>query len=164
MDMSLDTSRDYWTGANWMYHATVTNGAGGAGNQSYTLTPGTSNELEILYGVIFNGDSAGRVATVEIDTGTAGETLAEIVSVTADAGSSHSFPHSDVAAAGGTHLSAGPRIFLSGGMRLVATVAAVAASEDSAFGLVCRIRGPVPTVVEAGASTPTIVIDEERTI
>ncbi len=146
----------------FVYHADIVNGAGGAGAQTYTATIGQRNQVELLYGEIFNGDTSGRVATVEIDDGTAGENQSELVSVTADAASTHSFPHSDVAAAGGTHLSAGARLILSGAQRIVATVAAVAASQDSSFSFACLIRrGTGPTVVEVGASTPTITVNQE---
>ncbi len=117
--------------------------------------------MEVLYGEFFNGDTVGVVLTVSLDDGT--NEGAEMLSVNADAASRHSFPHSDVAAVGGTHLSSGSRIFLAGGQQLIALTASVAASQDTAFALTCRIRGAVPTVVEVGASTPTININTERT-
>lgn len=150
----------YWDGALWIYQADVTNGAGGAGVQSYTVTTVAGSEMELLYGEFFNGDTLGVVLTVTIDDGT--NELIELMSLTADAASRHSFPHSDTPAVGGTHLSSGSRIFLGGGMRIVGSTASVAASQDTAFALVCRIRGAVPTVVEAGASTPTINVNVER--
>ncbi len=157
--MTIDRDEAYWAGSLWAYQADVTNGAGGAGVQSYTLSVAVGDELEVLYGEFFNGDTLGVVIGVTIDDGT--NEFAELLSVTADAASRHSFPHSDVAAVSGTHLSSGSRIMLGGGMRLVALTASVAASQDSAFALVCRIRGGVPTVVEVGASTPTININQE---
>ncbi len=153
----------YWDGGNWVYQADITNGAGGAGVQSYTVTAGggVGGEMEILYGEFFNGDTLGVVLTVSLTDNGANE-LVELMSLTADAASRHSFPHSDTPAVAGTHLSSGSRIFLAGGMTLVALTASVAASQDTAFALVCRIRGAVPTVVEVGASTPTININSER--
>ncbi len=150
----------FWEGALFFYQATVTNGAGGAGVQSYTVTTGVGSEMELLYGEFFNGDTAGVALTVAIDDGT--NEGGELMAVTADAASRHSFPHSDIADAAGTHISAGVRIFLGGGMRLVATTASVAASQDTAFSFTARIRGAVPTVVEVGASTPTIVVNTEQ--
>ncbi len=152
----------YWDGALWVYQADITNGAGGAGVHTYTVSLAVGSEYEILYGQIFNGDTVGVLMTVTIDDGTASQELAQLLSVTADANTRHSFPHSDVAAAAGTHLSAGSRIILAGGLRLRAATASVAASQNTAFSLVCRIRGAVPTVVEVGASTPTININTEQ--
>ncbi len=154
--------KEYWAGATFVYQASVTNGAGGAGIHSYTFTLGAGSEMEVLYGEFFNGDTAGVVLGVTIDDGT--NELAELLSVTADAASRHSFPHSDVAAVAGTHLSAGSRIFLAGGMRLVALSGSVAASQDTAFALVARIRGERPAVAEVGASTPTITINTETVL
>jgi len=148
----------YWDGALFVYQADITNGAG-SGVHSYTVSVSEGSEYELLYGEFFNGDTVGVVLTVAIDDGA--NELSELMSVTADAASRHSFPHSDVAAAAGTHLSSGARILLAGGMRLIASSASVAASQDTAFGLVCRIRGDVPTVVEVGASTPTINVNTE---
>ncbi len=154
-------SKEYWGGGLWVYQASIVNGAGGAGVHSYTFTFGVGGEAEILYGEFFNGDTVGVALTVSIDDGT--NELAELMSVTADAASRHSFPHSDVSGVAGTHTSAGARLLLGGGMRLIGLSGSVAASQDTNFALVCRIRGGVPTVVEVGASTPTITINTERT-
>jgi len=102
----------------------------------------------------------GVALSVDIEDGT--NEIARLIDVTADAASRHSFPHSDVAAAAGTHLSSGARIILAGPMEVIALSASVAASQDTAFALVCRIYGGVPTVVEVGASTPTINVNTER--
>ncbi len=159
----MGNQSDSWPGGQtWVYHADIVNSAGGAADNSYTVSLAVGNEMEILYGEVLNGDTAGRVVTVLIDTGTAGENLASLVSITADAGSTQAFPHSDVSGVAGTHLSAGAPLLFSGGMRLVVTVAAVALSQDTAFGLVCRTRNAVPTVVEAGEASATITINEER--
>ncbi len=151
---------DYWDGGTWVYQASITNGAGGAGVQSYTVVPGRGNEMEVLYGEFFNGDTVGVVLTVSVDDGA--NELAELMSVTADAASRHSFPHSDVSGVAGTHTSAGARIIVAGTMRLIALSASVAASQDTNLGLACRIRGSEPVVTEVGASTPTITINTEQ--
>lgn len=148
-------------GKLWVYQADITNGAGGAGVQSYTVTIPVGSEVELLYGEIFNGDTVGVALTVDIEDDGANE-IARLIDVTADAASRHSFPHSDVAAAAGTHLSSGARIIVGGGMTIIGLTASIAASQNSAFALVCRIFGDVPTVAEVGASTPTINVNTEK--
>lgn len=152
-------SEDYWDGALWIYQADITNGAGGAGDQTYTLTVGTGNELEVLYGEVFNGDTSARVVTVIIDDGT--NQITQILNLTAGAGARVAFPVSTTQG-DSAGVAAGARLIVAGTMRIVVRVAAVALSQDSALGLACRIRGGVPSVVEAGASTPTININTEQ--
>ncbi len=146
--------------ATWTYQADITNGAGGAGTQTYTITPGDRAYMDFLYGQVFQGDTVGRVITVAIDDGATNE-LTELMRITGDAASRHSIPHSDVADAAGTHLSAGASIRISGAMDLIVTIAAVAASQDTAFGCACTIYGALPTASEVGASTPTINVNQE---
>ena len=146
-------------GRLFVYQADVTNGAGGAGNQSYTFTPGDGNELEILYGELLNGDTSTRVATLEIDDGT--NHLAYLGNESVTAGSRMAFPTADPPGNDST-VSAGAPLLLSGTMRLIVLLASVAASQNSALGLVIRLRGGVPTITEAGASTPTINVNVER--
>jgi len=135
------------------------NGAGGAGDNGYTVTVGLGSEIEVLYGELFNGDTSNRTAVVDISDGT--NRLGTLINGTLNAGARSTFPGANPFAAAGNP-GTPTRIILSGAMVITATVLAVAASQDSALGLVCRIRGPVPTVVEAGASTPTITINTER--
>ena len=148
----------YWNGRTWVYQADITNGGGGAGNHSYTVTVASGNELEVLYGELFNGDTSNRTGEVIIDDGT--NQLSRFLSGTINAAARWPFPIADGQAAAGMSLGGG-RVIISGTMRLVATVASVAASENTAFAVVCRIRGGIPTVVEVGASTPTININTE---
>ncbi len=160
--MTIDRDDAFWAGSLWVYQADITNGAGGAGDNSYTVTVGVGNELELLYGELFNGDTSARTVTVEIDDGT--NRIAQLLNVAADAAKRHGFPiNDDISTGGGVVAGGGRRFILAGAMRLIVTIAAVALSQDSALGLVCRIRGGAPTVVEAGASTPTININTEQT-
>lgn len=154
----------YWDGALWVYQADITNGAGGGGDLTWTVVPGVGNEMEILYGDIFNGDTAGRVVRINIDDGTnhLASLLDDLTGFSLNAGVHHAFPIGDVVAATGGNVSDGARILIAGTMRLVATVESVAASQDGAFALVARIRGGVPVVTEAGNSTPTININTEQ--
>ncbi len=159
-DLGDGMSKEFWSGATWVYQADITNGAGGAGNHVYTIVPGAGNELQILYGRVLNGDTSSRTATAVIDDGT--NELTRFMTLALTAGSAQSFPNAEIGSTGGGSVADGPRFILSGTMRLVVTIAAVAASENTAFGLVCRIVGGVPTVTEAGASTPTINVNTEQ--
>ncbi len=150
-------SEDYWDGATWVYHSIVANDDQGASTITWLIVPGAGNEMEILYGQLANLDTAGRAVSIAIETDAAGEELTRLVVVTLNAGAAVSFPAANVQAAGGS-AAAPTRFILSGNMRLIATVASVALSQDAEFGLVCRIRGGVPTVTEAGGGT--IVISE----
>ena len=156
-------SEDYWDGAIWVYHSIVANeAAAGASTISWTVVPGTGNEMEVLYGRISNLDTAGRAVTVDIETDTAGELLSNLVQVTMNAGAGNGFPQAITAGAGGAAAASGTRYIVAGTMRLVGSVLSVADGEDAEFGLVCRVRGGVPTVTEAGAGTIVITELDER--
>ncbi len=154
-------SEDYWDGALWVYQADITNDAMDIAAQSYTVVPGAGNEMEILYGELFNGDTSSRVADVTIDDGA--NELGRLLALTANAASRHGFSLLFTQTAAGGPASAGPRYIIAGTTRLVANVASVAVSQDTAFGLVCWIRGGVPTVTEAAtAGVPVISINTEQ--
>lgn len=154
-------SEDYWDGGTWVYHASITNDAMDAATQTYTIVPGAGNEMEILYGQIFNGDTVARSIVVSIEDN--GNELARLIALAAAAASFHSFPASDDPAVASTDLSAGSRLIVSGTMQFVGLVASVAVSQDSLFAVVARIRGGLPTVTEgASAGVPVISINTEQ--
>lgn len=153
--------KEYWAGRLWVYQADITNGAGGAGNHSYTVIPGAGCEMEVLYGELFNGDVSNRTGSIVMEDNSTNR-LVSILATTINAAARQSFPTAIVQASAGSGAAAGPRFILAGAMRLVATVAAVTLSENTALGLVCRVRGGVPSVAEAGASTPTINVNTEQ--
>ncbi len=146
-------SEDYWDGATWVYHSQIAHEAAqGAGTISWLVVPGAGNEMEVLYGHLRNTDTVDRsgAVTIEDDAG------AEIVSLqrgTITAAVRAAFP---VAPAASSDESGGGRYIVSGTMRLLALVAAVADGQESEFGLACRIRGGVPTVTESGQGTIVI--------
>lgn len=154
---------EYGSGGLFIYFATIVNGAGGAGDHTYIVTAGVGNELEILGGVILNGDTSSRTVTVKTDTGVADENVdGSLPEGTAlGAGTRMGLYRGDASV---NAPQAFGRMVLSGSLRLVVRVAAVTASENSAFGFIARLRGGIPTIAETGASTPTITIEEERTI
>jgi hypothetical protein len=140
----------------WYYQADITNGAGGAGAHSYTVTVSSRSRIEVLYGGVLNGDTTSRTVTVVVDDGT--EEFTRLVSLSLSTGILEHFPDTRAGIVG-----AGARVILGGGMRVVATIVDVAASQDSAFAIACEIQvGSVPTAVEVGASTPTININREE--
>lgn len=149
-------SEDYWDGALWVYHSTITGQAGqGAGDITWLIVPGGGSEMEILYGEVINGDTAARVANVDIETDQAGERLARLVNTSVSAAEWIDFPVTDENASSSV-AQAGPRYIVAGTMRILVTVTTVAQAEDATLGIVCRIRGGVPTVTEDGAGTPVI--------
>ncbi len=153
---------DYWDGALWIYQGDVTNGAGGAGNQSYTLTIDTGNEAEILYGSVFQGDPTVRTASVGIFDGTF--RIGRLLSTSLNQNAVQGYPSAATSGANGNPSAAGPRYIIGGGMRILATIESVALSEDTAYSIAMRIRGGVPTVVEAGQATPTIDVNREQVV
>ena len=148
----------YEDGAEWIYQADITNGAGGAGNHTYVIVAGAGNELEVLYFRLFNGDTSGRTARVRIFDADGGNEMVRL------------FPTGTLGAAGVTFwpvasssggIAAGAKAKADGLMSVSAEVDAVASSQDSSFAISCWIQGGVPTVTESGASTPTININTE---
>lgn len=160
--MGDDVSKDYWSGGTWVYQGTIDNGAGGGGDVTWSVIPGVGNEMEIIFGTIANTDSAARITAARFrDAG--GNSLASLTDITSTAaGATRSFP---VASEGADDeaVSAGGRYILSGTAELLGEVRSAAASQGGFFGILARIRGGVPTVTEAGNSTPTITINTERT-
>lgn len=148
----------YWEGATWVYHTTITNGAGGGGTIEFTIVPGAGTELEILYGEIINGDTVARTCKVHI-LDDDDNRLGIIQSKSVSAAVHLPFPTNgtaDLAELGTT------RLIVSREMKIYVAVESVAASQDATLALVCRIRGALPAVAEAGNSTPTITINKEQ--
>lgn len=151
----------YWDGGTWVYHADITNDGSNSGNHTYSVVPGAGNELEVLYGRILNGDAAARTSQVLVKDVVGGEILARIVNRSLGAGLDHSFPAVSEAV-DSAKLSAGARIIIAGLMELQAVIAAVAVSQDSAFGVVCRIRGGVPTVTLTSPTDAVEVVNRDQ--
>ena len=151
-------SDEYWDGATWVYDVLIQNGAGGSGTQSAQISPGAGNELEVLYGQSENLDTSARVHNVRIRDD-AGNFLIHLESDTVAAGLPIGIPKSVVP---GDVEGTPHRMMVSGDMDVFFESLLVAASQDSHFSLVARVRGGVPTVTEVGQSTPTITINTER--
>src|SRR3990167_9384584 len=56
--MGEGTSQDYWT--YWLQQMTVTNGAGGAGDHTYSIAGQTESVFDIIQAEITNGDTLPR--------------------------------------------------------------------------------------------------------
>lgn len=148
----------YWDGATWVYQADITNDGSNSGNHDYSLTQGEGDEMEVLYGNVLNGDVASRTVTLEVRD-PSGEVLYRMELVSVGAGVYTNFPHGDAAPATAAQAK---RLILSGPMILFARVASVATSQDSAFGIVARIRGGVPTVTLASPTDAVEVVNTNR--
>jgi hypothetical protein len=152
----------YWEGATWVYRANIVNDGVNAGNHVYLVSPGAGNEMEILYGSLLNGDATNRSALARIEDDE-GNILAEILlAFTLNAGIRASFPAVDEAAATGMGLAAGSRLILSGAMQARFQISSVAVSEDTAFAIVCRIRGARPTVTLTSPTGATETVDKDQ--
>ncbi len=153
-------SDGYWDGATFLYVADITNGGGGAGTQSYTLTAPGGTEFEVMYVKVSNDEaSCARLVTVAI-TGDGGEAGPRLIGASTAAGTFRVWP------AVGTNDDNGflgfARVVISGGMALTITIVDVTLSEDTAVFVGLRIRSGVPGILEVGASTPVINIDVEK--
>ncbi len=157
-------SEDYWDGALFVYHADITNGAGGSGTNSYTIVPGAGNELEILYGHIFNGDTVARGTSLLISSGANLITtlLDDAPGLAINPGAVQSYPHNDEVNVDGGSTVGGVRLFLAGTMDFEGKLLAVGSSDDTRFAMAARLRGGMPIITEAGISTPTININVEQ--
>lgn len=153
---------EYWEGATWVYHATVTNDGTNSGTHEYDVIPGAGNELEILYGLVFNGDTSARTIVARIQDADGGNFLAFIVpSGSIAAAGRISFPVNDPHAANSA-ANAGARFLLSGTMSLNAQVQSIAVNQDSEFGIACRIRGGLPSVVFTSPTGATETVNTNQ--
>lgn len=156
-----DAEGSYWDGQLWEYRGDVENDAAGASAITFTITIPVGSEAEILYGLVINQDVAGRTTNAQIlESG--GGLMADIFpELSLAAGARRPILALAVQNSGVGNMQ---RTIVGGGMTILVTVAAVALSQDAVFAVVMRIRGSVPTVVEAGGGTPVITIDTERTL
>lgn len=133
----------YWDGALWAYHADITNDGSNSGNHLYSLVPGAGNELEFLQGTLFNGDAVGRTGLAIIHDAAGGNVLHTLRSVSIAATDFLDLPN---LSSGSNASGMSNRIFVAGTMDLLFQVNAMAVSKESRCGIVCRIRGGLPTV------------------
>lgn len=148
-------------GKLYTFQGTATNGAGGAGTTSCTVTAATGGRVVFLLATINNNDSAGRVAQMVIDDGSNQiATLAYNGSLAATGQESldDETAVSGVANAG----NAAGKAWIAGSNRFVMSVAANAASKGAAYAWTALVYGGAPTITLAGASTPTLTTNTSR--
>ncbi len=154
-------TEEYWAGALWIYQANITNDGSNSGSHIYDVVPGAGNEFEVLYGRLSNDDTAGRNGSVTIE-GEASLPVSTLLRRASIGANTHrNFP---VAAAPAdlSEASAGTRFIVAGTMTITAILEAVAVSQDSAFAIVCRIRGRLPTVTLTSPTDAVETIDTNQ--
>lgn len=161
--MGARENEDYWAGALWVYHADITNDGSNSGNHQYVVTPGAGNEMRVLYGTLANDDTSTRASEVWIrDAG--GRLIARLRGRgNAVAGDDRSFPLSNVSGSLDESSIGGSEIVVAGAMDIIAVVESVATSQDTAFAIVCRIRGGIPTVVLTSPTDAVETVNTNRT-
>ena len=153
--MGEGTSQDYWT--YWLQQMTVTNGAGGAGDHTYSIAGQGESVFDIIQAEITNGDTVARNLSIVVDdlTDTA-LTILPASSLNAAAVARIPFL-GQVFAATGNNADLTFPYHLGRTARMLFTLAAVALSQDSTFGVLLRFKGRPPTIVSNGAATPALV-------
>lgn len=160
--MGDDVSKDYWSGATWVYHATVTNDGATSGNHVYVVSPGVGQEMEVLYGRLFNGDGSARTAFANTRNAGGDVLTTYLATISLGVQGHYPFPQIDESTTGGSSL--GPtRKILSGTMDITFNVNSIAINQDTAFSIVARIRGGLPTVTITSPAGATETVDENRT-
>lgn len=139
------------------FQGTVANGAGGAGDQTLTIVAPSGGRVHLLYGAITNQDTVARAASMTITDGT---NLLHTAAFNSALGAGNQLPIpstnvTDAASFTGTNGGIMP-YWIAGAMQIVLKVAAVAASQDSAYAVVLEVYGGAPTPTLAGASTPVL--------
>ena len=151
--MGEGTSQDYWT--YWLQQMTVVNGAGGAGDHTYSIAGQTESAFDIFEADLTNGDTVGRnVSIVVDDLTTTALTILPATSLNAGATVRLPFLGQVFAATGNNPNLTFP--YHMGPARMLFTLAAVALSENSTFGILLRFKGRPPTIASNGAATPTL--------
>ena len=143
----------------WTYNLvqmTVVNGAGGAGDHTYAIASSEDSVVEVVQAEVTNGDTVARNLSIVVDDlTTTALTILPATSLNAAAVARIPFL-GQVFAATGNNADLTFPYHLGSTARMLFTLAAVALSQDSTFGLLMRFRGRRPTVVSNGASVPVL--------
>jgi hypothetical protein len=164
MPRQQDDRGGYWEGATFIYYIRIVNDGSNSGNHEIEISPGVGNELEILYGSIFNGDTAARTILCIIqgqDSSEYSYLLPRNFSL--GAGLKVPFPVTDEVEGGGA-LSGARRLIVSGDMKLYVRIASVGLSQDSEFGVIMRTRGDAPAVTVTSPTGATETVRENRVL
>lgn len=163
-DIAARKDLEFWGGSTWVYKARIVNPAAPASQDMiWTIIPGEDNELEILYGGMFNGDTSARNHEVVItdDDGNWLSSPSEDNVAILNAGARRGFPMAEARNAATTGAASGNRYFVSGAMQIVATFFGVGAADDCEFSIVCRVRGERPATTEEPIDGTITVLKEK---
>ncbi len=157
-------SKDYYSGATHVYRATVINGAGG-GDTSITLLPRAGNEYALVQGSVSHDDATASTINALVrdeDGNTQIGMIDALAAVTQN--SVNYFPSGigTIPATGGNQSGVPHPVIVSGTMDIFVNAVAIDASEGTTHTMLGRARGGIPTITEAGNSTPVITITTER--
>lgn len=143
------------------FTATLTNSAVGASDITATLDPSIGNRLLVWGAEWVNGDTVARTATIVINA-TNGAVLTPYPATSINAAAVARIPlvGGAAAAAGNAPEVPGPYP-MSGAMSMVATMAAVALSQDATFRFLGWFQGSPPTVTWTGGGVFAITGDIE---
>lgn len=145
---------DYWGGSTWVYNSTILNAALGA--QTVTVIPGEDNEMELLYGSMFNLTGGNITGTVRIRDPD-GNQLLILYRGVSNSSNALGWPTNSNSTTNALP-AAGSRFLISGEMKLELEMGAVPDTKSVEYSVVGRVRGEAPTVVEDGAGVfvPTV--------
>lgn len=141
------------------FQGTVVNGAGGAGDQTLTIAPAAGSRVRMAIACIDNGDTSNRVSDIQVLDPT--NRIGILMTGTINAANSCSWPNGSAQSATSNGAGIGPSE-IAGSLTYQLRVIAVAASENSAFGVSLWVQGGAPTCTLAGASTPTLTTNTSR--
>lgn len=152
-------------GALWHFDGSQLNDGANSGNHTYELSMAAGGRLEIEHFMVVNLDTAARTTTINLLAATGGATLEFLygsAGVALNAAAAAIVPSLGTAANAVGNLRAGDgRITLAPPETILATVAAVAVSQDTRCTIKARVWGGKPTVTMTGptGSTPTTTTD-----
>lgn len=150
--------QDYWDGALWVFQGTVLTDGSNSGTASLRVDPGVGNEFEVLYGHIRHSDASSR--SVQVIVRDASDNEVAFLLNTSGTANVFGFPQSGSGAGIGS--AGGSRYIVAGTMDLFLSVGSMSVSDTATFGVVCRIRGGVPTAALAGPTGSTDTINTDR--
>ena len=161
----MGVTTDAWpAGATWVFQGTVAEDATvGTHVSSLTVTPGSGQEMQILYGGFVAGAGAANLLTIVIDDGT--NIITRFANATSLAsGADLWFPSAVAGSSGSQAEFLPPNIIVSGTMRYKMSVSTATVSLTHTFSLAARLKtSALPTATLADTvGTPTLVTNTNR--
>lgn len=152
-------------GALYTFQGTLLNDGATAGNHVLTVNAAAGSRVELISLRVLNSDASARTLTAVIDDGAnVLDDLQPTTGVALAAATSAMMPiaGATVPAATSTQRSPARGVFIAGANRLLATLAAVAVSQDSAWALVLKVWGEAPTIALTGPAGVTATTNTSR--